>query len=73
MAIGKPITTWTCDRCGRGESMPDREQPKGWLAVYLVSPPLRSVQDDRVAWLLCPACDKSLAAWRRAALAGEGE
>lgn len=66
MGEGKAMTEWTCDRCGRAETLPSSDQPKGgWLAVYLVSPPRRNVCDERRAWLLCPDCDKSIAAWKR--------
>lgn len=65
MSEGKPMTEWTCDRCGATATLPTLEQPKGWLAVYLVSPPRMSPCEDRLAWLLCPACDKSIAAWKR--------
>jgi len=69
MGEGKPVTTWTCDRCGRQENTTDRHQPKptksnAWISVYIVTPPRRSPCDERIAWLLCPDCDKSIADWR---------
>lgn len=65
MTESTPKVTWVCDGCGVAQAtMPTAEQPKGWLRVHLSSPPRRDLS-DAVRWDLCPACDKSLAAWKR--------
>lgn len=39
-------TTWTCDRCGKQEVCPQRDQPAEWVACMAWTPPLMSPSDS---------------------------
>ena len=50
-------TTWTCDRCGSQEELPERDQPAEWHSVLAWSPPLMAPNETHEPRRhLCPTC-----------------
>lgn len=50
---------WTCDRCGKAETLyAPPEQPVGWAAVYVATPPRAEVAGVKA--VICQTCRRDL-------------